>query len=96
MTQRPHSLSLTGMTAQAASASTAVRTGAIRKTGLSAPDGMIGSLSANFKKSANDWSRPNGPTTFGPFRICTPAQTFRSISNRYAMISSKATSSPKL
>lgn len=33
-------------------------------------DGRIGSFTNNFTPSANGWSSPNGPTTFGPFRPC--------------------------
>ena len=67
-----------GITAQADSASIAVTSGARRKTPLLAPAGMIGSLNTNFRRSAKDCSRPNGPTTFGPRRICTAAQILRS------------------
>ena len=52
--------------------------GASRKMALSAPSGITGSFSTNLKKSAKDCSRPNGPTTFGPRRSCTPAQILRS------------------
>ena len=69
---------LTGITAQAASASTVETSGASRNTPLLAPAGMIGSLSANFSMSAKDWNRPQGPTTLGPRRICTAAQILRS------------------
>ena len=69
---------LTGITAQAESASTAVTSGASRKTPLLAPAGMIGSLNTNLSRSAKDCSRPQGPTTFGPRRICTAAQILRS------------------
>src|SRR5262245_48044512 len=96
ITQRPQLFSLSGMTAQAASASTAATSGASRNTPLSAPAGIKGSLSTNFKRSANDCSRPNGPTTFGPRRSCTAAQTLRSIKSRKAMVMSKSTSSTRL
>lgn len=33
-------------------------------------EGLRGSLMNNFMASANGWSRPYGPTTFGPFRSC--------------------------
>ncbi len=71
---------LTGITAQAASASTQVTSGASRNTPLLAPAGMTGSLSTNFSRSAKDWNRPKGPTTLGPRRICTAAQILRSAS----------------
>ena len=70
--------SATGMTAQAESAKPAVTIGASRKMPLLAPAGMIGSLNTNFRRSAKDCSRPKGPTTFGPRRICTAAHTLRS------------------
>ena len=92
MTHLPQLFSLTGMTAHAASAHIAVASGASRNTTLSAPDGITGSFRTNFKRSANDCSRPNGPTTFGPRRICTAAQTLRSISSRKAMMISRTTS----
>ena len=72
---------LTGITAQAASASTQVTSGANRNTPLLAPAGMTGSLSTNLRRSANDWNSPHGPTTFGPRRICTAAQILRSASS---------------
>lgn len=33
-------------------------------------EGRIGSLMKSFTPSARGWSRPNGPTMFGPFRLC--------------------------
>ena len=96
MTHRPQLFSSSGMTAQAASAHTAVTSGASRKTPLSAPAGITGSLSTNFRRSANDCSRPNGPTTLGPRRSCTAAQTLRSISSRKAMMISSPTSKARL
>lgn len=33
-------------------------------------EGRIGSLMNSFTPSARGWSRPNGPTMFGPFRPC--------------------------
>ena len=69
----------TGITAQPISASTVVITGARMNTVLLAPAGISSSLKMNFSRSAKDCSRPNGPTTLGPLRICTAAQTFRSI-----------------
>ena len=65
ITQRPQLFSLSGMTAQAASASTEATSGASRNTPLSAPAGISGSLSTNFSRSANDCSRPNGPDHVG-------------------------------
>jgi hypothetical protein len=69
-----------GITAQAASASTHETSGANRNTPLLEPDGMTGSFSTNLSKSAKDCSRPHGPTTLGPRRICTAAQILRSAS----------------
>src|SRR5258708_36771900 len=66
-----------GITAQAASASTQLTKGASRNTPLLAPEGMIGSFSTNFRRSAKDCSRPQGPTTLGPRLICTPPHTLR-------------------
>jgi hypothetical protein len=96
MTHRPQLFSFNGITAQAASARTEATSGASRKTPLSAPAGINGSLSTNFSRSANDCSRPKGPTTLGPRRNCTAAQTLRSISSRKAMMTSRATSSTTL
>ena len=81
-THLPQLFSLIGITAHAASAHVAVASGASRNTTLSEPAGISGSLNTNFKRSANDCNRPKGPTTFGPRRSCTAAQTLRSISRR--------------
>ncbi len=96
ITQRPQLFSFTGITAHAASASTEATSGASRNTPLSAPAGISGSFSTNFSRSANDCSRPNGPTTLGPRRICTAAHTLRSISSRNATQTSSTTSSSTL
>src|SRR6266568_1588139 len=53
---------LTGITAQAASASVQVTSGASKNTPLLALAGMVGSLTTNFSRSAKDCSRPHGPT----------------------------------
>src|SRR5262249_10168116 len=66
----------TGMTAQAESESTHVTKSANRNTPLLATAGVTGSFRKNLSKSANDGSRPQGPTTFGPSLICTAAQIF--------------------
>src|ERR1044072_5551511 len=73
-----------GTTAQATKERMKGSKGASRKTTVSAPSGMTISLRTNLKKSAKDWNRPNGPTTLGPLRICTPAQTLRSPQSRKA------------
>src|SRR4029077_12741083 len=85
---------LMGITAHAASASTQLTRGASRNTPLLAPEGMIGSLNTNFKRSAKDWNRPQGPTTLGPRLICTAAQILRSASRMYA-IAIRSTASSK-
>ena len=69
---------LNGITAHADSASVAVTSGARMNTPLLAPDGITGSLKTNFSRSAKLWNSPQGPTTFGPRRICTAAQILRS------------------
>ena len=92
----PSPFSLTGMTAQAASANVAVAIGASRNTPLLAPAGMIGSLNTNLNRSANDCSSPKAPTTLGPRRICTAAHTLRSMSSRKAMITRSTTSVNRL
>lgn len=33
-------------------------------------EGRTGSLMNSFTPSASGWRSPNGPTTFGPFRLC--------------------------
>ena len=71
--------SLNGITTQAMAASTKLSSGASRNTTLSAPAGMTISFSMNFMKSANDCNMPQGPTTLGPRRSCTAAQTLRSM-----------------
>ena len=43
-----------------------------------APAGMTTSLNRNLNASAKVCSRPKGPTTLGPRRICTAAQILRS------------------
>jgi hypothetical protein len=40
--------------------------------------GIISSFMTNFKPSANGCKTPQKPTTFGPFRLCIDAITFRS------------------
>ena len=70
--------SAAGTTAQATTHRAAIASGAIRNTDLFAVSGITGSFSANFRKSAKLCKRPQGPTTFGPRRNCTAAQTLRS------------------
>jgi hypothetical protein len=71
-------VSLNGMTAQAIIASTKDVIGASMKTGRSAPAGITTSLTTYFSASATVCSSPKAPTTFGPRRIWTAAQIFRS------------------
>ncbi len=80
-----------GITAQPTTARAKVTSGASRKTNLSAPEGTVISLRMNFRRSAKDCSRPNGPTTLGPLRICTPAQIFRSPHRKKARETSSQT-----
>ncbi len=75
-----------GITAQAEIAKTVVTNGASKKTALSALDGIITSFSTNFNRSANDYKRPNAPTTFGPRLICTAAHILRSANNKNAIV----------
>src|ERR1700761_8479764 len=69
---------LNGITAQEQKASTTATTGARKNSTLLAPAGTINSLKKNLSASAMVCSRPNGPTTLGPRRICTAAQILRS------------------
>ena len=47
--------------------------------------GRSGSLMKSLIASAMGWTRPYGPTTFGPFRSCMWPNTFRSTNVRNAM-----------
>lgn len=58
--------------------------GARRKITGEDEEGRTGSLIKSFTPSAMGWSRPNGPTTLGPFRSCMYPKTFRSINVRNA------------
>ena len=58
---------------------------------MSAPDGMTISLTTYLIMSAKLWSSPQGPTTFGPRRNCTAAQTLRSAYIRKARLISTTT-----
>ena len=59
-------VALKGITAHEIKASVIVTIGAKIKITLFEVDGIIISLNIYFNASANDWSNPNGPTTFGP------------------------------
>ena len=85
--------SFTGITAQASMASMKVSIGANRNRSLLAPVGTMVSLSSILSASAKGCSKPNGPTTLGPRRICMAAKTLRSASVRKATMTSKGTSS---
>ena len=66
------------LTAHATRLRTKVSIGASRNTTVLAPLGITVSLVKSFSPSAIGWSRPNGPTTFGPLRICIAPITLRS------------------
>ena len=87
--------SFTGITAQASMASMKVSIGAKRNRSLLAPVGTMVSLSSILSASAKGCSKPKGPTTLGPRRICIAASTLRSASVRKATITSSGTSSAK-
>ena len=85
-------VSLNGITAQAISAKTNDVSGASMKTARSAPAGITTSFTTYFNASATVCNKPNTPTTFGPRRICTAAQTLRSPYTRNSkLIITKAT-----
>ena len=67
-----------GITAHDIHANVIVPTGANTNTSLFELAGIIISLKIYFNASANDWNKPNGPTTLGPLRFCTKAQTLLS------------------
>ena len=67
-----------GTTAHAARAGIKSNMGANKNKNLSDLAGMIISLSNNFKVSAMVWSKPNGPTLFGPILECMYPITLRS------------------
>ena len=75
-----------GITAQTITGSTKEIIGASKNTALSAPAGTTISLTMYFRKSAKLCSSPHGPTTFGPRRSCTAAQTLRSAYIRNARL----------
>lgn len=60
------------------------RTGARINIEIEEVAGRNGSLMKSLIASAMGWSRPYGPTTFGPFRNCIYPRTFRSTSVRNA------------
>ena len=88
--------SLNGITAQAIKDITRVTIGAIKNTALSAPAGTIISLTMYLPKSAKLCSRPKAPTTLGPRRICTAAQTLRSAYIRNANAISNGTTTSRI
>ena len=59
-------------------------TGATKKSHLSAWAGVITSLKISLTASAIGCSRPNGPTRFGPMRMCIQPMSLRSQYVRYA------------
>ena len=77
-TQRPCEVSSKGITAQPTMARMKVIIGARTKMTLLALVGMMVSLRNSLAPSAIGCSRPKGPTTLGPLRICIAAMTLRS------------------
>ena len=67
-----------GITAQAAKAGMITITGAMKYKTLLDRVGEIISFMSNFKASAIGCSKPNGPTRFGPSRICIQPINLRS------------------
>jgi len=67
-----------GTTAQLNNDTKRVNIGEKINKNLDEVDGKIVSLSNNLRPSANGCIIPRRPTTFGPFRRCTEARTFRS------------------
>ena len=78
------SVSENGTTAHAASAGASESIGAMKKSQRFAPVGTTISLNSIFSTSAKGWSKPSGPTRFGPMRTCIQPMTLRSASVRYA------------
>ena len=74
--------SFTGITAQAIMAKVIVSSGAIKNRIRLAPVGTMVSFISILSASAKGCSKPNGPTTLGPRRICIAAITLRSASVR--------------
>ena len=74
--------SFTGITAQASIASMNSSIGARMNRKRFAPEGTMVSFISILMASAKGCSRPKGPTTFGPRRICIAASTLRSASVR--------------
>lgn len=52
--------------------------------------GIITSFKSNFKPSANAWSTPQKPVTFGPLRLCIEANNLRSAIVKNAIASNEA------
>ena len=61
------------------------RMGARINTEIEDVAGRSGSLMKSLIASAMGWSRPYGPTTFGPFQNCIYPRTFHSTSVRNAI-----------
>ena len=55
-----------------------VASGLAGRIGAWMHDTTIGSLKINLRRSEKGCNTPQGPTTLGPRRNCTAAQTFRS------------------
>ncbi len=67
-----------GTAANMAIAEARTSAGAKTKRSLSAPAGIVSSLTRSLMASAIDWRSPNGPTRFGPIRHWMWPPTFRS------------------
>ncbi len=74
--------SVTGITAQAISASIIVSIGAITNSTRLAPVGMICLLHEHLQRVGEGLQQPQKPTTFGPLRSCIAPRTLRSATVR--------------
>ncbi len=59
-----------GMTEKMMNAGPTTRQGARMKAHFTASFGVVSSFTRSFITSASGWSRPHGPTRFGPTRAC--------------------------
>ena len=66
------------------------------KTGLSAKGGIQSSFMKILIESANTWSKPKGPTRFGPYRSCQRANNRRSTQIRKAAMLSATMTMPRM
>jgi hypothetical protein len=87
MSIRPHRVGIgaaKGMTAHVISAGMKASAGASTNSDLFAASGYVSSFMMFLSPSAAGWSRPPGPTRFGPCRSWIHAEIFRSASVRSA------------